>query len=145
MTVIRVLIADDNEFVRQGLTDLLSASGDLVVVAACSDGSEVLDAAQRSRPDVFLLDISMPVVDGLEAARRLRAVHPEARVMMLTARPSSTSIDEAHRLGIAGFMSKTDDPGDLLDALRLVASGGTAWTGSSSAAPRLPAPTDGGL
>jgi DNA-binding NarL/FixJ family response regulator len=138
VTVIRVLLADDNEFVRQSLTDLLSASADLEVVAACADGSEVVEAAERTQPDVVLLDVAMPIVNGLEAARRLRAIRPDARIMMLTAMLSATSIDEARSIGAAGFLSKTDDPDKLLQALRIVASGGTAWYGDDGAAPPLP-------
>jgi DNA-binding NarL/FixJ family response regulator len=139
VAVIRVLLADDNELVRRGLTDLLSASADLEVVAACADGSEVVEAAERTRPDIVLLDVAMPVVDGLEAARRLRALRPDARVMMLTAMVSGAAIAEARRIGVAGFLSKTDDPDVLLEALRTVACGGTVWSGDGSVGP--PAPT----
>jgi DNA-binding NarL/FixJ family response regulator len=82
--VIKVLLADDHAFVRDSLTELLSATGDVTVVAQCEDGGQVLDAARRTRPDVVLLDRAMPRVTGLQAARELLAEHPEARVVVLT-------------------------------------------------------------
>ena len=139
MTVIRVLLADDNEFVRDGLTDLLSATDDLTVVGACADGAEVVEAAERTRPDVVLLDLAMPVVDGLEATRRLRAVRPDARVLLLTAMIPAAAVDEARRLGAAGYVLKTDDPEQLLQALRTVAAGGTAWRSDTGVWIRTPA------
>jgi DNA-binding NarL/FixJ family response regulator len=139
VTVIRVLLADDNEFVRDGLTDLLSATDDLTVVGACADGAEVVEAAERTRPDVVLLDLAMPVVDGLEATRRLRAVQPDARVLLLTAMIPAAAVDEARRLGAAGYVLKTDDPEQLLQALHTVAAGGTAWRSDTAVRVRTPA------
>jgi DNA-binding NarL/FixJ family response regulator len=126
--MIRVLLADDSPFVRESLTDLLSVSGNMEVVAQCDDGSGVLDAVQRTSPDVVLLDLVMPVVDGLEATRRLLAVQPDARVVLLTGSVSPDAVSEARRLGAAGYLLKADDPQYLVEALRTVALGGDAWS-----------------
>ena len=126
--MIRVLLADDSPFVRESLTDLLSVSGGMEVVAQCADGSGVLDAVQRTAPDVVLLDLVMPVVDGLEATRRLLAVQPDARVVLLTGSVSPDAVSEARRLGAAGYLLKAEDPQYLVEALRTVALGGDAWS-----------------
>ena len=133
MTVIRVLLADDNDFVRHAIVDLLTASGDLEVVAQCADGDEVVAAAVRVHPDVVLLDLTMARVGGMEAARRLLAVQPATRVVVLTASRSTAAISEAHDVGAVGYLLKAEDPGQLLTALRTVAAGGTAWWAGSGA------------
>jgi DNA-binding NarL/FixJ family response regulator len=141
MTVIRVLLADDNDFVRQALADLLTASGDLEVVAQCADGDEVVAAAQRVVPDVVLLDLAMARVGGMEAARRLLAVQPATRVVVLTASGSTSAVYEARDVGAVGYLLKAEDPEQLLTALRTVAAGGTAWWAGSDIAgvtPPLP-------
>ncbi|HEX2073983.1 MAG TPA: response regulator transcription factor, partial [Geodermatophilus sp.] len=89
---------------------------------------EVVEAARRSRPDVVLMDISMPGVDGIEATRRLRAVQPEVRVVMLTGSFSLSTVRDAQRVGAVGYLLKGDDPFDLPDLVREVAAGGTAWS-----------------
>lgn len=134
----RVLLADDNEFVLQALSDLLTGTADLEVVALCKDGDEVVAAAQRTRPDVFVLDLTMSRVGGLEAARRLLTVQPGARVIILTAAQSPAAIEAARRLGACGYLLKAEDPEQLIRAVREVASGGTAWWAGGDTAPALP-------
>jgi DNA-binding NarL/FixJ family response regulator len=124
---IRVLLADDNDFVRQSLVDLLTAAGDVDVVAECADGDEVVAAAERTRPDVVVLDLAMPRMGGLEAGRQLLAVQPQARVVVLTATLSVAAVREARTIGAVGYLLKDDDPIQLPVALRTVAAGGTAW------------------
>jgi DNA-binding NarL/FixJ family response regulator len=121
-----VLLADDNEFVRESLTDLLTASG-LQVVGACQDGRDVVAAAQRTQPEVVVLDLAMPYVDGLEATHRLLAAQPGTRVIILTATLSDSAVAAARRLGACGYVLKTEGPQLLLEAIRTVAAGGTAW------------------
>jgi DNA-binding NarL/FixJ family response regulator len=143
VTVIRVLLADDSEFVRESLTDLLASSGQMEVVAQCADGTDVVDAAERTHPDVVLLDLVMPVVDGLEAARRLLAARPDSRVVMLTGSLSRAAVFEARRLGAYGYLLKAEDPQDLVDALRIVAAGGSAWSSATLPGSQPPPVTDG--
>jgi len=122
-----VLLADDNDFVLQALDDLLTGTGHLEVVALCRDGDEVVAAAERTRPDVVVLDLAMSRVGGLEATRRLLTVQPWARIIILTAGQTPAAIDEARRLGACGYLLKAEDPEQLLRAVQEVASGGTAW------------------
>ena len=125
--MIRVLLADDNAFVRDSLVDLLTAGGDITVVAECSDGDEVVEAAESTRPDVVIVDLAMARVGGLEAARRLLAVRPESRVVILTATLSAAAVREARELGVVGDLLKDADPEELTHHVRAVAAGGTAW------------------
>jgi DNA-binding NarL/FixJ family response regulator len=125
--VTRVLLADDNEFVLGALGDLLKGTGDFDVVALCHDGDEVVAAAAHSHPDVAVLDVAMPRVDGLEATRRLVAAQPGARVIILSAKVSAAALHAARRVGACGYLLKAEDPEQLLRALHTVAAGGTAW------------------
>jgi DNA-binding NarL/FixJ family response regulator len=125
--VIRVLLADDNAFVRSGLTELLTAAGDVEVVAACGDGDEVVAAAERTRPDVVVLDVVMARVGGLEAARDLLEVQPDARIVFLTANASAAALREARDLGAAGFLLKDVDPDGLVRSVRQLAAGHSLW------------------
>ena len=127
MTVIRLLVAEDNDFVRRALVDFLTAGGDVVVVAECADGDEVEEAWERTRPDVVMLDLAMQRLGGLETCGRLMARDPAARVVFLTGRQTTAAVREARRLGAVGFLSKAERPERLMEHLRTVASGGTAW------------------
>jgi DNA-binding NarL/FixJ family response regulator len=132
--VIRVLLADDHAFVRDSLVELLGASGDVEVVAACEDGAQVLDAAERTHPDVVLLDVAMPRVTGLEAARQLLSAQPDAKVVVLTGSLTPALVKEAQEIGVAGYLLKDDDPGALPGHVRAVAAGGTAWSEAAATA-----------
>jgi CheY-like chemotaxis protein len=133
--VIRVLLADDNVFVRSALVDLLSAGGDIEVVAECADGDEVVAAAELTCPDVVILDLAMARVSGLAAARRLLAVQPESRIVILTATLSAAAVREAHALGAVGYLLKDAEPDELPGHVRTVAAGGTVWRPDRGAAP----------
>ena len=126
--MIRVLIADDHPFLRETLVDLFAGTEDIAVVAECADGDEVLPAFQRIRRDVVLIDDGMPRMPGLEASRALLEAQPDARVLMLTGRFSPSVLREAHSLGVKGYLLKGDDPSDLIQRVRAVAAGGTAWS-----------------
>jgi DNA-binding NarL/FixJ family response regulator len=132
--VIKVLLADDHAFVRDSLTELLSATGDVTVVAQCEDGEQVLDAARRTYPDVVLLDLAMPRVTGLQAARELLAERPEARIVVLTGSMTPALVKEAQEIGVVGYLLKDDDPGALPGHVRAVAAGGTAWSHAAALA-----------
>jgi DNA-binding NarL/FixJ family response regulator len=123
----RVLIVDDHQLIRDALTDLFSATEDIEPVGSCADGSEVATAVERTRPDVVLMDLQMPWVDGLTAARVVLADHPEVRIVVLTGGLTAASAREAAGLGVAGYLLKDDDPADLPGHVRAVAAGRTAW------------------
>jgi DNA-binding NarL/FixJ family response regulator len=131
--VITVLLADDHAFVRSSLAQLLTATDDITVVAECTDGSEVLPAAMRTRPEVVLMDLAMPDRTGLEATRDLLDAGLPSRVVLLTGSLSAASVREAHALGAAGYLLKEDDPAALPGLVREVASGGSAWSPRATA------------
>jgi DNA-binding NarL/FixJ family response regulator len=125
--MINVLIADDHDFVRSALGDLLATTDDIRVVAECPDGCDVVEAAARTTPDVVLMDLAMPVMGGLEATAALRAAQPEIRVIILTGSLNAAAARQAHTLGVCGFLLKTDTADSLPGHIRAVAAGGTAW------------------
>jgi len=118
---IRVLVVDDHPLVRSSLTELISDEADLTVVGECQDGAQVVDAVQRLQPDVVLMDLSMPGMDGLAATEALRAVRPEQRVVVLSAEPSVRT--EVEAAGANALVPKQLRPGDLLACLRTVVAG----------------------
>jgi DNA-binding NarL/FixJ family response regulator len=123
--VTRVLIADDQALVRAGFRALLDAQSDIDVVAEASDGLEAVELARRTRPDVVLMDIRMPRVDGLEATRRITSdpMLPRTRIVVLTTFELDEYVFGALRAGASGFLLKDIDPPDLLAAVRVVADG----------------------
>jgi DNA-binding NarL/FixJ family response regulator len=116
-----VLVVDDHPLVRSALTVLLSEEPDLTVVGECEDGSQVVDAVERLRPDVVLMDLSMPGMNGLAATEALRAVRPEPRVVVLTAEPAARS--DALAAGADALVPKELRSGALLGCLRTVVVG----------------------
>jgi two-component system response regulator DesR len=116
--VIRVLLAEDQAMVRGALAGLLSLEADIEVVAEIARGDEVLEAALRERPDVALLDIEMPGIDGLEAAGLLRAELPECKVLILTTFGRPGYLRRAMEQGAAGFLLKDAPSEDLARAIR---------------------------
>ena len=125
--MIRVLVAEDHPFVRAALVDVLSAREDIDVVAQCEDGDQVVDESRRTSPDVVLLDLRMPRMPGLEAARALLSVEPGARIVVLTGSPTAATAREARTLGVAGYLLKGLPADELAAHLRVVAAGGSAW------------------
>jgi DNA-binding NarL/FixJ family response regulator len=124
---IRVLIADDQELVRTGFRLILETEDDITVVAQAADGAEAVELARRHRPDVVLMDVRMPALDGIEATARL--VGPDAsppspvRVLMLTTFDMDDYVYAALRNGASGFLLKDTPPEDLVRAIRVVAAG----------------------
>jgi DNA-binding NarL/FixJ family response regulator len=120
---IRVLVADDQSMVRAGFRMLLAEEADIEVVAEAENGLEAVDKAARFGPNVILMDIRMPELDGLEATRRILAADPAARVLVLTTFDLDEYIYEALKAGASGFVLKDDPPEQLLAAIRTVAAG----------------------
>jgi DNA-binding NarL/FixJ family response regulator len=118
-----ILIADDQALVRVGLRKILESEPELTVVGEASDGEEAVDAARRLQPDVVLMDIRMPVLDGIEATRRIADAHAGTRVLMLTTFALDTYVYDALRAGASGFMLKDAPPEEIAAAVRIVASG----------------------
>jgi DNA-binding NarL/FixJ family response regulator len=121
--VIRVLLADDEMMVRAGVKAILAAAEDIEVVAEAGNGREALELAVAHRPHVALLDIRMPVLDGLGAAAELRRVAPETAVVMLTTFSEDAYISGALDGGASGFLLKSGDPYELMAAVRAVHGG----------------------
>jgi DNA-binding NarL/FixJ family response regulator len=120
---IRVLIADDQALVRSGFRMILEARDDLEVVGEAENGSQAIELACELEPDVVLMDVRMPVMDGVEATRRLLESGSSARVIILTTFDLDEYVFEALRAGASGFLLKDVQPGQLAEALRVVASG----------------------
>ena len=119
----RVLIADDQALVRVGLRKILEAEPETTVVGEACDGEDAVAAARRLRPDVVLMDIRMPVLDGIEATRRIVDAQPGTRVLILTTFGLDTYVYDALRAGASGFMLKDAPPEEIAAAVRIVASG----------------------
>jgi DNA-binding NarL/FixJ family response regulator len=121
--MIRVLVADDHAIVRVGLAQLLEACDDIEVVGSVTDGLEAVTIAISRRPDVVLMDLSMPGVDGIEATRRILNVRPEIRIVMLTFHSSPDPILEAIDAGAVGYLLKDAEPEEILRGVRAAARG----------------------
>lgn len=121
--MIRVLIADDQAVVRAGLRMILEAQDDLQVVAEAEDGLEAVEAVRATLPDVALMDIRMPRLDGIEATRRIAGSGASTRVLVLTTYGIDENVYDALEAGASGFLIKTDSPERLVDGVRVVARG----------------------
>lgn len=121
--MIRVLIADDEALVRAGLAMILGSAPDLTVVGEVTDGSEVLPAVHRTNPDVVLMDIRMPTLDGLSATRQIVALAAHPQVLVLTTFDLDKYVFGALEAGAAGFLLKDTPPGELIEAVRIIAQG----------------------
>jgi DNA-binding NarL/FixJ family response regulator len=118
-----VLLCDDQALVRVGLRKILDAEDDLEVVGEASDGEDAVAEAGRLRPDIVLMDIRMPVLDGIEATRRIAGAQPAIRVVMLTTFGLDGYVYDALRAGASGFMLKDAPPEEIVAAVRIVANG----------------------
>ncbi len=121
--MIGVLIADDQAVVRAGLRMIIEAQDDLAVVAEAANGVEAVELVAAGRPDVALMDIRMPDLDGIEATRRIVQSGSTTRVLVLTTYGLDENVYDALRAGASGFLVKTDSPERLVDAIRVVAAG----------------------
>jgi DNA-binding NarL/FixJ family response regulator len=121
--VIRLVVADDQELVRDGFCSILNREPDLDVVGQAGDGVQAIAETARWQPDVVLLDVRMPVMDGLQAGRRILTTANPPRVLMLTTFDADEYVYEALRLGASGFLLKDVRSGELVEAVRTVAAG----------------------
>ncbi|MBM7820565.1 DNA-binding NarL/FixJ family response regulator [Cellulosimicrobium cellulans] len=122
---IRVLVCEDQELVRVGYVTIFSAQADMEVVGEAQDGREAVEAARRLRPDVVVMDVRMPVLDGIEATRRIAGpdVGTPTKVLMVTTFNVDEYVYEALRAGASGFLLKDAPPGELVDGIRTIARG----------------------
>jgi len=120
---LRIMLVDDHEVVRQGLRALLEAEADLEVIAEAGDGREAIDVARIREPDVVVMDVRMPDMNGVEACRGIRDLRPETHVIMLTSYSDDEALFNSIMAGAAGFVLKQIRGGDLVDAIRKVGSG----------------------
>ena len=123
LTTVRVVLVDDDPLVRAGLRMILGGAPDLDVIAEASDGQDAVDVVLREAPDVVLMDIRMPRMDGLAATRRLLDRGTPARIIVLTTFDTDDMVVTALSYGAAGFLLKDTSPADLVDAVRRVATG----------------------
>jgi DNA-binding NarL/FixJ family response regulator len=121
--VIRVVIVDDHQMVRAGLAQLLEADADIEVIGSASDGAEGVDVVAQLTPDVVLMDLQMPVMDGVEATREIRRRVPDVQVVVLTSQSDRERILQAVDAGAVGYLLKDAGPEELLTGVKAAASG----------------------
>jgi len=138
--VIRVLVVDDHPVVRRGVTELLASVPDVEVVGATGDGADGVALAESLDPDVVLMDIEMPGVDGVEATRRIGSAAPHTAVVILTTFADRPRITRALDAGAAGYLLKDAEPSELINGIRAAAAGSTPI--SPRVATRLATPVD---
>lgn len=122
-TVIRVIVVDDHAMVREGLATVLTADGDIEIVATAANGAEGAERAREHRPHVVVMDLSMPVMDGIQATRAVRDASPDTAVLVLTSFTDRDRVRRAIEAGATGYQLKDAEPADLRDAVRSVHAG----------------------
>ena len=125
---IRILIADDHPLMRQGLATLLGADPCLQIVGEAKNGADAVEKAKELKPNVIVMDLSMPVMDGVEATRRICEANPGIKVLILTTFGSSADIAHAIDAGASGALVKDAEYDRLISAIRAIADGGTAFS-----------------
>lgn len=121
--MIRVLLADDHMLVRAGIRRVLEEANDIRVIAEAANGLEAIKEFNRVHPDVAIVDISMPVMDGLDTCKQLRSLYPDARILILTVHPEEQYAVRLLRAGALGYITKGSSTKELHDAVQLVAKG----------------------
>ncbi len=127
MTPIRVAIADDHALMRMGLRNLLNKNPSITVVGEAEDGQKALEMVERTRPDVLILDMQMPILDGVAVAERLKKAHSPVKILAFSAFDDKYYILSLLELGAAGYLVKDEDPSVLVDAVKRTAAGETGW------------------
>jgi DNA-binding NarL/FixJ family response regulator len=133
--MVRVLLVDDNTAIRTGVSALLDSTPDLTLAGWCADGAGAVAAAAALAPDIVLMDISMPGLDGIAATAALLNARRDSKVLVLTASATPDALARARNAGALGLVAKAAGPAALLTALRAVAAGGTAWPMQGGAPP----------
>jgi DNA-binding NarL/FixJ family response regulator len=133
MAIFRILVADDHEVVRKGLVSLLQQQPDWQVCGEAGDGREAVEKAQQLKPDVVILDIGMPTLNGLEAARQILKTNPSARVLILTLHDSDQVVRDVLNAGARGFLLKSDAARDLVAAIEALRRDKTYFTSKVAA------------
>lgn len=126
-TTTRVVLADDHDIVRQGLKRLLDRAPGIEVVGEARDGLQALESVNKLKPDILLLDIEMPVMDGIEVARRLQSSNPKVRILILSAYDDREYISALLDIGVDGYLVKGEAPGKIVDAVNGIAQGQRGW------------------
>ena len=122
---IRVMIVDDHPIMREALRGIISLEPDLVIAAEARSGQEAIDSISQAKPDVILMDGSMPRMNGMETTRRLRQLQPDLKIIALTLYEQTTYLEEMVAGGASGYVLKTGSPAEIIAAVRTVAAGGT--------------------
>ena len=142
MKRIRILIADDHALLRRGLVTLLKYQKDFSIIGEAANGEDAVRKTIELKPDVVIMDLSMPVLDGVEASRQIRAAQPAARILILTTFGTSVDVARAVKAGASGALVKDSDDDDLLAAIRTVASGGSVFSPEIAAVMNEPPPPE---
>ena len=121
--MIRILLADDHALVRQGFRMILAAQPDMEIVGEAGNGREAVELAEKLQPDIVIMDVTMPELNGIEATRRITTAAPRARVLALSMHKDSVYVREVLRAGARGYLLKDSGAGDLVTAVRAVAQG----------------------
>ena len=128
MKPVSVLLVDDHALIRRGLADLIRYESDLKVAGEASNGQEAVEAARKLNPDVIVMDLMMPEMDGVEATRRIKVERPDSRILILTTFGTSADVARAMAAGASGAIMKDAETDDQLAAIRAVAAGGKAFS-----------------
>ena len=132
MSKTRILLADDHEVVRYGLISLIEQYSDLDVIAEASSGEQAFDNFIKHKPDICVLDISMPGLDGIETARKIKEFNPDTPILILTMHNEEKYLEEVLKSGVNGFILKNSDKNELIEAIRNVAAGKDVFSPSIS-------------
>ena len=125
MSKLRILLADDHETVREGLKTILNAQSDMEVIAEAPDGRSAVERTNLLQPDIVIMDVSMPVMNGLRATQAIKETCPSAKVLTLTRHAEEGYLQQLMRAGASGYVLKQSRASEVLHAIRAVATGGT--------------------
>ncbi len=125
--VMKLLLVDDHDIVRAGLRMLFASEPDIEIVGEADSGEAALDMVLRLEPDIVIMDVIMPIVGGIEATRRIKALRPDTAVLALTMHEDEQYYEEMLEAGASGYVPKRTAPDDLVSAIRIIHEGGVFW------------------